>query len=147
VPYRIPKEPPTDVECAYAAGIIDGEGCIYARFRRDVPASHAPVLTVRVAMIDPLVPARLKSWFGGSVILLRKERPCRDQYLWQIASFQAEQVLIAIKPWAITKSKQIAIALELRSMTRSSSHYKPVTESDQNLRIKLVNDLKQAKRA
>lgn len=102
-------------DLAYAAGIIDGEGCIYIdRFvdkRR--PNTRNYVLRVKVAMTDFEVPYWFEEMFGGFVsVYKRKDVNCRPAAIWGITNKRAIDFLNLIKPFIKIKQRQIEIAEE-----------------------------------
>lgn len=66
---------------AYAAGIIDGEGCIGIYKHRDIP-SVATV--VAVSMTDRNVVEWLKKMFGGAVYIKKGDSKRDIAYTWRL---------------------------------------------------------------
>lgn len=57
--------PPSDVQCAWAAGIIEGEGCfIFSKDKR----SNYHTTAVQVEMTDEDIIKRLQNLFGGTIV-------------------------------------------------------------------------------
>lgn len=107
------------VDYAWAAGIIDGEGCI--RLARD----HAPNgrlrhnLRVDVGSTTPEILTRLKEIFGvGSIHPHTKPRSPRHRpaWLWRVHTAQAEVILRAMLPYLVAKRNQAEAALLARSL-------------------------------
>jgi len=96
---------------AYAAGIMDGEGCFYISSRkgrgRDSAEyehfqAHLQVINTDRAMMDWLA-----KWFGGSV-KVEKARSERHQptIRWQIGADLALRMVRAIRPFLVAKGEQ-----------------------------------------
>lgn len=105
-------------DLAYAAGVIDGEGCIVVR--SDKPG-QLPRVSVVVSMNDFRVPTRLREIFGcGSLALIDHARSkrvrCRTSLRWQIRARDCERVLPAVLPFLISKREQAEKALEIRKL-------------------------------
>jgi hypothetical protein len=99
---------------AWAAGILDGEGCIYiARFGK---SRGSWSLWVSVTNTDTRMLAKLQDLFGGSIAGPYQPNPQRKPYrVWGVASRQAGQLLAAVRPWLVAKADQADIALEFRA--------------------------------
>lgn len=89
-------------DCAYAAGIIDGDGTI---------TGSRSQLTVQlcVSQVGPEVPRWLQKKFGGRCY---EEQNYRKMFTWRIAQLKAKDFLQAIFPYLILKQRQAAVALE-----------------------------------
>jgi len=107
-------------ELAYAAGIIDGEGCIYIdRFFDKRKKHNNPnyVLRIRVAMTDFEVPEWLEDKFGGVIYLIKKDNvKHRDQCAWSLNGRNAAEFLKKIETYTKIKLKQIKIGLEFEKL-------------------------------
>ncbi len=102
---------------AYAAGLIDGEGCITIQ-RISCPKQGYCIYQLRVivgntehAMLD-----WLQSHFGGSIQQKAEKRVNRrDCWMWSIVSHQAKLFLEKILPYMVTKKLRAEIAIEYRN--------------------------------
>lgn len=107
---------------AWAAGIIDGEGCISiahlryrdGRWRRDTYA-----LKVEVTNTDRRMPAKLQDIFGGTV----RSKDCRSRkanwrpaWRWTVCAASAERCLRFVRPWLVTKAEQADVAFRYRDL-------------------------------
>jgi len=107
----------SDTDRAYAAGLIDGEGCIglyNTRTRKERRAAYYQ-LTVRVAMRSGAPILWLQSRFGyGTTTSHNKGSKAADvfYYVWQARNRQAETVLREILPYLVEKAPQARLALE-----------------------------------
>lgn len=109
-------------EAAWAAGLIDGEGCIFIT-RRKPQAKHRQVnvsyvLGVRVSMGHEATVRRLADLFDfGSVYTGCPSNPRANPYwAWLVQSRLAAEVLTTIQPYAVTKAVEIIIGLEFASL-------------------------------
>jgi len=105
----------TEIELAYLAGIIDGEGCIslYGRGKRCEDGSWKRfTVGISVGMVDYEIPCLLRDSFGGGLC----QHPPRGisrkpQWLWSISHRKAFKVLILLKPYLRIKAAQAEIAI------------------------------------
>lgn len=106
----------TDTELAYAAGIVDGEGCvgIYLVKRQSLSA------LVRVTMTDHQIPEWLERSFGGRIRYEERPRPHRDIAIWTISGQEAAGFCSAIRPFLRGKHRQADLICELFSDERYS---------------------------
>ena len=95
---------PTDI--AWAAGIIDGEGCIWTRWPKRTN------VCVEVKMIHKPTIERLSQLFGGRVSEAHKRRRGRrTQWRWWADTRVAQKVLDATLPFLVTKRMQARCAI------------------------------------
>lgn len=141
---------PTDTECAWAAGIIDGEGCLTIRAREPVKpgtwsVSHS--LFLKVTMGHKPTVERLAEMFGVGSVHMQDSRGERlnASWTWWVASRKAHVVLLAVRPYLVTKAHEADIGLEFLSgpMTARGRHRLPpeVVAERERLRI-LMRDAK-----
>jgi hypothetical protein len=99
---------------AWAAGVIDSDGCITIK-RRSRGAYYALVVVVAQAGDDdPPVIRRLLETYGGS--LEHRDRAGRQRmWHWTIATKQAETTLRRVRPFLVGKADQADLALEYRA--------------------------------
>jgi len=117
-------------DLAWAAGFIDGEGYIGIRPVKSSPDTKGnPHLQLRIIVSNtrPLAILKLVSMFGGdSWIRPPAKAGHRTQYVWQVFSRAAEDVLKEIQPYLVIKSEQADTALSYRA-TYPSGEY-PLTD-------------------
>ena len=103
---------------AYAAGLIDGEGCIgfYPN------GAEAYVLKIEVGMTSRPCLEFLQRLFGGS-ISSRKWYPGQNkqQYGWNISSRKAEAAIKSLLPFLVEKKRQAEYALWAREAQRADA--------------------------
>lgn len=100
-------------QIVWAAGLIDGEACIsiVRHSRNDRPQPHHG-LRVDVAMVHKPTLLQLQLLFGGRIYPKRsKSKEHRQAWLWTIATQEAKQLLEQIRPFVLTKRKEVEIAL------------------------------------
>lgn len=105
------------VDLAWAAGIIDGEGCV--RLERRVQGVNPTfILTVIVANTDPRIVTRLAEIFGLGTIHGRKYSNPRNRpsFAWKVSSRQAEHVLRLVAPYLVSKREQAEVGLLSRGL-------------------------------
>lgn len=102
---------PKDVELAYFAGIVDGEGCISsAETRGRVFAS------LNVTNTYPYILEDLKSLFGGNIYRRNRKKALehhKASYGWTIGGASVSQALELLLPYMIIKKEQAKVAMEL----------------------------------
>src|SRR5260370_29982423 len=106
-PSAVPAEP-TTTDWAYAAGFVDGEGCI-AIVRSFVPkrGRYYYGVHVVVANCDRDVLAWMQSVWGGYVVVVPVQSTrASPAWSWRCTGPKAKSFLNGIRPWLRIKSKQ-----------------------------------------
>lgn len=113
---RHPKNPRQGVpECAYLAGIIDGEGCVGV-YHRAGPRYGRAGGTARVYVCN--TDRRILDWiaerFGGNVYTSRASTQpgWKTVYAWQATGKPAASVINEVLPYLVAKREQALLALE-----------------------------------
>ena len=138
---------PSELDKAYAAAYIDGEGCItlaYSRSRAKSRAAYVPMILVSSVGLAPL--EFLRDRWGGSIRLNhRRERRRRDRvvnerpvYTWGLASRMVESMLHDIRPYLLLKGSQADlifdyyrfVGLGWRVAKKGGPGYLPVPEHE-----------------
>lgn len=132
----MPIESPVDyskiseIDLAYAAGIIDGEGCIHLwknQYKTKGWQTNYGV-SVTVLTADGVLAPWMGLTFGGSVRSYRDYSPSRvkmgvagNNYCrrWQVASQAADTFLRAIRPYLKLKGAEADLAFEFRKLVGS----------------------------
>lgn len=102
----------SETDSAWAAGFIDGEGCIQMPHRkRKGHESFSLMVTAVNTDIRPL--ERLQCTFGGTIMGLHKGKnpKWRRSWVWQVSHSKAEAFLLTILPWLTCKRDQAEIAI------------------------------------
>ena len=108
---------------AWAAGILDGEGCFRVHRQRKVLADGVSKLylssSVTVRQTDryggvPQMLSRLQDLFGGEVRGPYAQPDRRDAWQWRLYRFEAVQyVMCCVWPWLGHQKRRDAIAMML----------------------------------
>lgn len=122
------------LELAWAAGIIDGEGCISIHKNLPNPKIHrvSPhyTLTIQVAMTHEETVRRMKAVFGvGSVgSYTPKNTTHKPYWMWTCSSSDAVEVIKSVQGFLVTKAVQARIGLIFtrRRNTQQGSKAVPV---------------------
>lgn len=116
-----------DVEHAWAAGVLDGEGSIQIR-RENL--GHTLGVSVGQSGNDgiPEMLLRLREMYGGSIHENRSTRSTTDavrkpHYVWGIVARQAEACLRSVLPYLVAKKEQAEIAIEYRERAVGRLHF------------------------
>lgn len=100
-----------DVEAAWAAGIIDGEGCIHLRRRSEAAGYFALVLKVTMGHRPTI--DRLHSLFDlGTIQENRSNKGHNPAWSWVCTTRQVGAVLDIVQPYLVTKADEAVIARE-----------------------------------
>lgn len=104
---------------AWAAGIIDGEGCITISRQRAgaggrINPSHR--LYVKVSMGHLPTIDRLHEIFGAGSRHVQPGGRWNDAYIWMVSTRQAGDVLRAVRPHLVTKADEADLALEFLAL-------------------------------
>lgn len=107
-----------ETDLAYAAGIIDGEGCIRLHKHKSIMPFHNNGrgyyyrIVVNVANTVEWLPNWLALTFGGSVCKQRKLNPLwKTTWQWTISAKKAVKFLALILPYLRLKKFQAEICL------------------------------------
>ena len=103
------------VDLAYAAGLFDGEGCIFIHRTTHETRnglSYSYTLGVVVSMVDREPVAFMGELFGGSV----RGRPVqgtmrRPQYYWRLQGKNALACLLLVRPYLRSKVAQADLGI------------------------------------
>lgn len=116
------------VEAAYAAGIMDGEGCFYVSRRHERTntnqATHRAwyVASADVTSTTPEMIEWLRARWGGSIynLKLRPDKRLKSQkqaYQWRLTATALESFLDAVQPYLVVKRDQCRMIRALRAVT------------------------------
>lgn len=104
-------------DLAYAAGIIDGEGCIYARVQVTKAGTVSTFLQVQIIMCSENVVAWFAQMFGGDVYVDQpRSLNNRVRFRWQVRGRQVATILRAILPYLREKKQRAVLAIELADL-------------------------------
>jgi hypothetical protein len=106
---------PSDTDWAYAAGFVDGEGCI-AIARSFVKARDRYYYGVHVVVANnnrDVLDWMQLTWGGWVVAVPRRKSTERPAGAWRCTSLGARTFLLGIRPWLRIKSAQCDNALHM----------------------------------
>src|SRR6266702_3122120 len=108
---------------AYAAGLLDGEGCVYIQRNKGRSKKERNfTINVRVGMTAKAKPLldRLKEKYGGRICLSQPatER-WAEQVTWSLYGEEAAKFLTAVSPHLILKQAQASLAMSFWSLWQS----------------------------
>lgn len=101
---------------AWAAGFLDGEGCIQIskappRLKSgNISPRYMLILSAKNTKLEPIL--RLKSLFGGRITPKQEKGNKKLIYLWEITGTQMHQALEQLLPYLSCKYEQAHLALE-----------------------------------
>ncbi len=125
-----------ETDLAYAAGVIDSDGCITIsherRNDRDKPNLYHR-LNIRVITTDYRILEWFKSTFDGSTYVQNKPRGNRKTcWAWQKRDAPAAEFIKGILPYLIYKKDQGIVALEFREYKDKRKQQRFVSDSVRN---------------
>ena len=140
----------SDTDLAWAAGFIDGEGCIaLVHHKQNIKGKvyESFVLRLSVANTDALCLDRLKTMFGGSINSSNRasrphHKPC---WVWYCQSAKAEVALQKLMPFLFSKKTQAQLGITSRKYIQSHARLRDPVEFEKQRGI--YNNLKLMKRA
>ena len=128
-----------EVEKAYIAGIIDGEGTVslIKHHRNETPAPLVSVANNKLELLQ-----WIKKRVGGTIINKRKNKPYHDNsYAWSLRFDSALNFLKLIKKYLILKLPQTELILKnYKAVTKRSGKY---TLEALNNKMKLVTRIRE----
>lgn len=136
----------SDVDRAYAAGLVDGEGSIRITQRgaQGGKAFRTGQYTLMVEMTNTSLP--MIEWmtekFGGSVSYYKADQAFnkRERWHWRVAANKALYVLDAIWPYLITKRQQAKFGRRFQRYAQYAGRAK--TDKIQQLHHRFYTELK-----
>ena len=124
---------PTEIDLAYCAGLIDGEGCIRIKrtkaYRCQGKVTQGYHAAIQIRMVDEaairFVAETLGGWYYAEKPHLAKGRPL---YCYQATDRAAETILRALLPYLRVKRDAAENVLALRALqAESRAHRTKVT--------------------
>lgn len=136
-----------DVLLAYIVGFFDGEGTVgiirqktgkHQSSRREF--KHVVNVSVTQVELEPLL--IFKSLFGGHINKFYEKHTL--VFRWRASSNIANDFLLEIKKYSITKKEEIEKALTFNSLI--SKNYRPITDENYNKRNEIYFALREMKK-
>lgn len=135
------------VQRAYAAGIIDGEGCIslYKNKSETCVRGFRHRASVAMTNTDLRLVRRFQAWFGGTVHTLKERRNSHMRktcYQWRLNSISdMENCLSLIEPFLFIKRKQAQVVQEFLTDGGKGYGGKGVSEEEWERRQRLLRQM------
>ena len=102
-------------ELAYTAGIVDGEGSIGIRKRRNNRGVVYHVVTLEVSNTDPALIVWLHKRYGGTVNQHRQQMAnSKVLFRWIVSAVKAGSILQVLLPYLVIKKAQAEVAILMR---------------------------------
>lgn len=143
-PYVEPEiTKPAELDLAWAAGFMDGEGCFtLARNTNKPDWNRRPMM---VAMQKKLIPlAKLQTMFGGTV---RKSGAGNQYFAWQMSTREMAVVIPWLLPHLVMKTEEAEIVLSYAvTVKRSRAGRRTVAPDEIEYRQVLVDRLGEIRR-
>lgn len=131
-------------ELAYAAGYIDGEGCLTllaqeqnSRTRR---LSLRPILIV--SGTDERALLHLQQLFGGRRHTQFRAAPQRPCHFWSLVGDELGTCLLAIRPYLWVKGEQAGLLLRMLELRRGRTGPRTPDEEQQALRLQIYEQIR-----
>lgn len=120
----------TKIELAWAAGLIDGEGCIHIHYSppnlRQGTINPQHVLWLKVAMGCRRTVERLALIFGVGTVHRVPTKRHNPAFQWIVQSTRAAQVIRLLRPYFVTKAAEADVALEFDALPRKARGRVPI---------------------
>jgi len=139
------KETLTDVEFAYMAGIIDGEGCLsifklgkdYKTRQRDYLAAKLTITNTSLVLLDWIVER-----FGGKIGTRTKIKNRKTCYYWHAHGDRLDFILEHCTPFLTEKKNRGEVLKEFRkTFDKKRWVSKPTPSEIHDLRLSFKNKL------
>jgi len=117
-----------EIDRAYVAGLIDGEGCIHIekKLGKDKTPQYF-TLRVSVTNTEFKMVNWLKENFGGHIQFHKKYKEnWRRKYQWSIVARQALVFLELIRPYVLVKGEQLELAILFQKRKKFGRWKKPL---------------------
>jgi hypothetical protein len=119
--YSVTRETSLTLD-AYAAGLVDGEGCVYVtNAARKGVGQKSYSITVEIGMsVKALGLLRMmKREYGGTIKLSRPAtEKWSEAHAWTVVGERAESCLLRLLPYLILKQEQARVALRVMEIRR-----------------------------
>jgi hypothetical protein len=140
----------TDTDLAWAAGIIDGEGCIsiFKCSPKSKPGSQRSyTLYVRVGNSSFPMTKKLQRLFGGGIGFRPAGRwkSKLPEYKWNVSTHKAVSCLKLILPYLVAKKDQAEVGIEFSKTTKSPGR-RGYTDEETRVRHAMYESISALKR-
>lgn len=141
-------------DLAWAAGIIDGEGCIYIARHKKGGANGLLTdsyhVAIKVTMCHEPTVLRMRKIFGkvgSSHRISHAKEGHNTAYSWLAQAKIAKDVLLKVKPYLFTKKKESEVALKFMNRPRwyGGQFRGPKSKKYQEMEYKLWDKMRRLK--
>lgn len=124
-----------ELDLAYIAGLVDGEGCIRVKKTKPRPDCVSPSYTahIHIRMVEESAIKFIHSILGGSYY--KEKRPYENRrplFCWSIHSRQAIMAIAMLRKYLKVKAEQADLLLRLGSLKKIGSRHKTKIVGTQN---------------
>ena len=145
---------PSETDLAWAAGIIDGEGCIMVCYNGSSSARDARYYQVRLVVTNTNAPLirRLRMFFGGSIAKCKKAKASyRQKAQWSLTGTLCVEGLRQVLPYLVSKAPEAELAIQVGDTILRRGNYKHVNgwfeyEAISKKRAEIRADIQRLKR-
>jgi hypothetical protein len=112
-----------EVDRAYIAGLIDGEGSISCGYNKSTYGEPVPIVFIAVGMCNEDVPRWLHELFGGHFYSPKYKSlkvSWKQSWQWSVAGLSCKAVLDTIQPYVRVKVEAVALAQEFMTTMRTN---------------------------
>ncbi|MGB9151770.1 MAG: hypothetical protein WCD70_01645 [Alphaproteobacteria bacterium] len=143
---------PTNVECAYAAGLFDGEGSVGISYRMQSKKSKKQTYSVKasIAMIDEESILWMVSTFGGHYDTTNRTKGGNVVHRWTLHCRKAADFFEAVLPYLKLKRSRAEAGMKLARMSRKrgavkgSEGMQPMTDAEIEVQKPLADFIRSA---
>lgn len=134
-----------DLDLAWAAGFLDGEGCIGVYGRTDHKGSFSLRMSAAQVAEEPLL--QLQAILGGKIRSVAPRNNQRRSFIWEIHQREAADALRRLIPYFRFKGEQARLAVEFldRVPRRGDGAVPRVTAEEWAMRESLANQIRDLK--
>ncbi len=135
----------SDIDLAYMAGIVDGEGTIGARRRTNAKGQAYVDFSISVANTDRRLIDWIQERFPGAVDLReqRQSHKHKPLYRWTVNGQKGATIISALRPYLVIKAEQADVYVALRATIGNGS---ALTDEVREYRESLVLRLRELNR-
>ena len=115
-----------NIELAYAAGYIDGDGCLYIG-RTEGKKSIVYEYSVQVSSVNPDIINWFKQRFGGAIRAKERIKNHKQPHVWTIKNRECIDLVKDIQPFLIAKHRESHYFMEL-ALHIVDNNFQPLTK-------------------
>jgi hypothetical protein len=129
------------IDIAYLAGLIDGEGCIGVRVNKHGYVSNS--LQITMTRLEPLMWSKTTTGFGEIYYKKEKRKNRKDVYQWSVSNSEEIRILLQqLIPFLKVKKSEAMAFMVLSSLKRIKHNGKRVHIEAENKLANMIVNLK-----